>query len=522
MLPDALITLNVFDGKGPFTYEVNRDNTGFSAPSAPFAGPSIIVIAKTAGTYEIRVTDANNCKTTATVIVADKVTPTFDFVQTPETCIDSNDGTITITPTAGVAPFEFSIDNGGTYQPGNVFTGLNAATAYTIIIRDAKKCPSASQAVTIVEPAVVSGTPALTKALSCGPANATQQATITVTGTGGAGTVASDYTYNFNGGNFTTANTYTTSVAGLVTVFVKDKNGCMSAAITIDVPALNPPKIASITGTAVLCDPIADRKSTVTLTRTAGTGVGALKYEIISPITAIGTITGADTAEFTGLDPATYVFRVTDINGCTAELPYTVKPVTNITISGDVVNHVSCNTIPASANGAVRFTVANFKGNYSYTVNNIAVAGTHTNPIINLTNLAAGTHTVVVTDNTTNCTATFAVVVNQPATPLSVVPTLVKNANCNFGAKVSVSATGGTATYKYAFALATAVAPALGDYTATTDAVFNAVLDAKLGLNWIAYVIDANNCPAQAPLSLAIDALPTIDPITGVCYKEHQ
>ena len=56
-----------------------------------------------------------------------------------ESCLGAGDGGFTITPTAGTAPFEYSIDMGDTWQSDSVFVGVSAAT-YSVLVRDSSGC----------------------------------------------------------------------------------------------------------------------------------------------------------------------------------------------------------------------------------------------------------------------------------------------------------------------------------------------------------------------------------------------
>lgn len=69
-----------------------------------------------------------------------------------------------------------------------------------------------------------------------------------------------------------------------------------------------------ISGTLVFCQPLARQTSTVTINSVTN-GVGALQYEILSPI----VVAKQPSNVFAGLAPSAdpYVFQVTDANGCT-------------------------------------------------------------------------------------------------------------------------------------------------------------------------------------------------------------
>ncbi|MFH6770219.1 T9SS type B sorting domain-containing protein [Gaetbulibacter aquiaggeris] len=493
---DASITLTASGGTGVYTiYEVDYNSGGYGA----IAG--LPYTATLEGTYQFRVTDSQGCQSESNIIiVTPKTAPTLTYTQTNVSCNGGADGSIVVTAADGIAPYQYSI-NGAPFVTSNVFNGLSAGL-YDVVVMDSKNCVSPATTVTITEPAIVGGTIVLTQGLTCGAGNATQAAIVTVTGSGGT----APYTYSFDGGvNYTSINTYTTYSSGLVTAYVKDANGCLiPAAITFNVPALDPPTDLGFVSTAVTCLALT---SDVTLTTT--NGVGPLSYAIISPASATGNVTGLNTGIFTGLLPDTYVFEVTDANFCTYQESYTVVPVINITVSGTLVNDVSCN---GGSNGAVDFTVSNFTGTYSYTINGGPAVVGQSAATISLTGLPIGDQIIVVTDETTGCTDTVTITVSEP-TVLTLVETTNINANCNFGAQVSVTAGGGTPNYTYAF-VQNLVAPIASDYTASASAV----LDPAVNVNWDVWVMDANGCTTQIDIVIATDPLPTIDPIAPQCF----
>src|SRR5690606_28568263 len=69
-----------------------------------------------AGTYNLRVRDANDCESAPIAITIDE--PAVVGGNTSKTdvlCFGESTGTITISGTGGVAPYDFSIDNGANY-----------------------------------------------------------------------------------------------------------------------------------------------------------------------------------------------------------------------------------------------------------------------------------------------------------------------------------------------------------------------------------------------------------------------
>ncbi|MEX1202020.1 MAG: SprB repeat-containing protein, partial [Ferruginibacter sp.] len=64
---------------------------------------------------------------------------TVVIVQQTLSCLDDNNGTFTATASNGLAPFEYSINNGLNYFPTGIFTNLSGGN-YNLRIKDAADC----------------------------------------------------------------------------------------------------------------------------------------------------------------------------------------------------------------------------------------------------------------------------------------------------------------------------------------------------------------------------------------------
>lgn len=498
--PAATISLNTIGGDTTptpnYTYEVSFNGGTFVIASNPYA-------ATTAGDYVFRVTDANNptvCQASTTFILDPIPQTVFTTTQSNVSCFGGNDGVITVNVTSGVGSYEYQL-NAGVFQTSNQFTGLAAGITYVVTVRNAKNCTLASAAIAITEPLALAATSLITTPLTCGPGNAAQPATVTVNGLDGT----APYLYSFDGGsNYSTTNTYQSYVGITFDVLLKDAKGCLYTLVNgVNIPALVPPTNLDFVSTAVTCLALT---SNITLTTT--NGVGALSYVIVSPASATSNVTGASSGIFTGLSPDTYLFQVTDANFCTYQESYTVNLVTNITVSGQLINNVTCN--PGS-NGEVLFRVSNFAGTYTYSINGGAASSPQSNPTISVSGLnAASTQTIIVTDLITGCTATTFINVTQPA-PLALVANPFINGNCNFGAQVSVTASGGVAPYIYSYVISGAPA---GTYSTSASAVLNPAI----ATSWDVYVRDVNGCLITTPLTITIatDPLPSGITVSGL------
>ena len=502
VFPNAVITLNVADGlftatdaTPDFTYAVSINGSVYGA-AVPFANDSrtATYTTSTDGTYQFRITDLNSCSVETTLVTVNpKVDPTATTTFTKPSCPTVADGTLTITASLGIPPYEYSINAGTSWQPSNTFTGLGAGTV-NYIVRDSKQCLF-NGSETIIDPVLLDATAVVTD-FACNASNIPQTAMVTVNATAGTGTAP--YTYNFDG----SANYYATNLLYVVdngapqtiNYSVKDANGCIFNGSTI----VNPyQKITNITfvATAPTCPvPTSD----VTLTVVGGYTPIA-KYEIISPI----SVDNSTNPVFTLLAPNTYLFKVTDANGCSFEKPYAVNPINNITLSGLITSEVTCFGL---ANGSAEFTVENFTGTYTASLTTGTGTLVQSGNKVTISGLAFGNYTVTVTDDITGCSANASVTITQPSAALSST-SVATNINCNNDtATVTITATGGTAPYKYAIARASDPVP-------TNFVLSNQlVVDTNNGtdMNWVVYVIDAKGCSTNNTQSIILDANPTI------------
>ncbi|MBL0146656.1 MAG: gliding motility-associated C-terminal domain-containing protein [Chitinophagaceae bacterium] len=93
-----------------------------------------------AGTYNLRARETGNlCAAVATITIGEPTALTLSTTSTPTNCAN-NTGTITLTAGGGVPAYQYSIDGGVTYQPGNVFSSLSVGSYGPIQIKDANNC----------------------------------------------------------------------------------------------------------------------------------------------------------------------------------------------------------------------------------------------------------------------------------------------------------------------------------------------------------------------------------------------
>ena len=243
---DGSISVTVTGCPGPYTYSWSNGQATSSATGL------------CSGTYTVILTDANNnicCTETVTINVTVGITGCTDSLAlnydptatiddsscvycnltaivlftTDVTCNGLCDGTATITPTGGCAPYAYLWDNG---QVTSTAIGLCAGT-YTCTVTDCNGC-SYTTSVTITEPDVLTENITITN-VTC---NGLCDGTATTTPTGGC----APYTYLWNNGMvyYVLTDSNATAInlcAGTHTYTVTDCNGCsFTSSVTITEP----------------------------------------------------------------------------------------------------------------------------------------------------------------------------------------------------------------------------------------------------------------------------------------------
>ncbi|RYE23081.1 MAG: T9SS type B sorting domain-containing protein [Sphingobacteriales bacterium] len=215
--------------------------------------------------------------------------------------------------------YNYSINNGTTFQASNVFPGLSAGS-YQVVVRDAAGCRSNPILVTLQGSSSLSATVNTTN-VSCNQS----PGSATVIAAGGT----SPYTYSLNNGTPQSSNSFPNLAAGTYNVAVKDAAGCtFTATFTIEQSAaLTAPTVVSIQPTCIL------NTGTITVTSPApGAGVtysiDGLTYNNIAGV-------------FTGLAAGSYNVTAKYPNGC-------ISPSTPVTLTAALTPSGSIS--PATAN----------------------------------------------------------------------------------------------------------------------------------------------------------------------------
>ena len=423
---DGEITVYPKGGTPPYYYFVNGSTEFQSTPE---------IIVTQAGTYAIKVVDANNCIVETSIKIAATPVPILNIVTKGVLCADISSGTIKVNVMNGSgSTLKFSIDGGVTFVSASLFSGLSAGD-YDVMVQyttGISVCETDIKTVTIAPSVPMEGMATLAAPYSC-----TTNGTITVSGVSGG---IAPYTYSIDGVNFQALATFSNLTKGTYTIIVKDAINCTFATNSITIIALDPPTDLTFNNTALTCP---TNTSAITITGTTG-GTGTLNYQITAPASAATAYQTSTT--FSGLAPGTYTFQVKDANDCTYNETYKITALPTITIAAQPINDMTCF---GASDGSARFTVSGTT-DFTYRVNGGAsIAGT--SPVV-LTGLAEGTHTIVVTDIITMCTATASVTIDGPTSLLTMTKT-VTPITCLQDGSIVINATGGWGGITYSLTM---------------------------------------------------------------------
>jgi gliding motility-associated-like protein len=404
-------SISIDGGTAPYTIKVNDE----------VADSEIEYLS--AGTYEVVVTDANNCQVNTTINIEEPTQTLNAEIVSQENilCKGVATGSATVNATGGSGEYIYIWK---TTPVQNTATATNlAAGTYSIVIFDNNGCEEPIELqVEITEPQnelsaeVVSVNNVLCYGTSTGSA--------TVQAKGGSG----NYSYSWSTGINETATADNLS-AGIYEVKIIDNNGCADAiVITVNIDQPEGSLIAEITSSQSVSCHDGDN-GTATVSVSGGSGEYSYSWN---------TIPVQNTSTATGLMAGNYVVTITDLNGCNESVTASVnidqpEPL-NATAK---VSSAKC----GEKNGSALLEVTGGTQPYNYEWSN----GDKEN---STKDLATGSYTVLIKDN--NMCEKLLVVEVDSITPMTI-DAMVENIACpqeETGA-IELKVEGGLAPYSF-------------------------------------------------------------------------
>ncbi|WP_405400139.1 T9SS type B sorting domain-containing protein [Maribacter sp. Asnod2-G09] len=494
---DSEINITAAGGDGNYVYAVVAN--GVTPTVGDYATTNPVTVSGS-GDYDVYVLDNNGgadaCPAMYDISIAQDAPVAATETVVDVTCFGGNNGSISLAPSGGEAPYTYSI-NSGTFGTESSFNNLTAGT-YDVRVRDVNDC-EITLSVDVDELPEIVAESAQTEDYTCN-----QLAEITVGGitptTGGSGS----YQYSLNGGTWTAATTggtvFTDLSDGTFTVQVRDANNiaCIISLPNIIIAPL--PTAPSLTSSVdYSCD---------------GTGIITILPNDASYAYSIdGNTPQIGNNVFNNVAVGQHTVTVDYGSDCTTDIIVDVQD--GNAFEAAILSHedLDCN---ADNSGTITFEVENFgAGGYEYSYDSAfaTIEGSDTDAIHQITGLAAGTYTFYVRDvdnPITGCTEILTQIINEPAV-LAVSNTATQPTCIDDGA-VDITVTGGTAAYSYVIQL-----PDASLTPAQNTGIFTG-LD-QIGLHTIT-VTDANGCTDTDTFTLTAPVAPvaSILPSSDVCF----
>ncbi|MCB9189962.1 MAG: T9SS type A sorting domain-containing protein [Flavobacteriales bacterium] len=388
------------------------------------------------GTYTVTVTDANGCVADSTFFLNEPAEVSYSTTLSDPLCNGGSDGSISFSAMNGSLPYEYSIDNGATYQMINSFTNLIAGS-YDVFVRDANLCTVGGTEV-LNQPTVLGYTASTTDPSCFGFTDGV----ITFSSFGGI----APYQFSAdNGSTFQSSSTIAGLAAGSYSVQVIDANGCLATGAEV----LNDPPNTNFT--VSLQSPTSCTANDGVITLSGLTPSVFYDFSLVNsnglngPVSIPASAGGQITTNALAADDYTD-FSIT-YNGCntTDNTIYTLTNPTNglaINNSGLVITNANCTSSTGAISG---LTITGGTSPYSMSYNGNSVAS------LDLASVLPGSYSLSITDNL-GCITTGQYVVNANATFLTVgvTPTNVTcNSTCD--GTLTANVTGGSSPYIYSW-----------------------------------------------------------------------
>lgn len=479
-------------GVAPFTYEWFANG----APIQGAAGSSLSNLC--AGTYSVKITDANGCSYTTPDIFLNEPAELTASVSTVDLlCTSVCNGSATVTASGGTGILSYKWFNQFAVEiPGETASSLSnlCAGLYFARVTDENGCETELLPFTIHDINPLTASTAISN-VSC---NGAGDGAVDLTVSGGF----APYTFSWNGGAFSTED-LTGVTAGDYTVVVTDSSGCsITLTGTVSEPdVLSAPVTIKTFGNGgyhVSCFGNSDGELT------ANTTGGTPPYSYLWS-------DGQLASSAIGLGLGSYSVTVTDANGCTAtgseSLFLEPGPFTSEVSALVYPNGFNVSCFGAS-DGAIDLTVTGGEPPfvYSWTLNGAPDAYFDEDP----TNVPGGLYTVNVVDTSLGCIVRDTITLTEPT---EIVPVLTPslypggvNISTQFGndGSIDLEVSGGAAPYTYAWSN--------GETTQDIDSLTAGLYECT--------ITDTTGCQVVASIVLR-DPQPSLEVIdTTICEGE--
>lgn len=334
-----------------------------------------------AGTYTVRIQDANGCSDTKTRTLTQPLALTLSLLSDKDiSCFDGNDGEIRLTASGGASSYEYSSD-GINWQAAPAFANLRAQS-YTLRVRDVNSCVTPLNN-TLTQPTQLAIAFTDIEPAYCSDPRGKARAVVS----GGTGA----YRYEWrNEANtvFDTDATIENLAPGIYTLTSLDANDC-PVTNAIGIVSADGPQVAINSVVSPLCSYSSDGSALVT-----ATGNGPFTYAWPN---------GQTSAQVTGVAQGAYIVSVRDVNNCLTTKTVDITAPDALSVALVKAENPACF---GDANGGLTVSGSGGVGAYTYSWGTLSGA--------EITGLAKGSYTVVLTDANA-CTTQQTFSLDEPA-----------------------------------------------------------------------------------------------------------
>ena len=386
------LTAVINGGTAPFTYEWSTGET-----------TSTIDITE-GGNYEVTVTDANGCSSTASVTAGDpSAAISLAYEVKPPTCNGDSDGSIDLTIEGGDGNYTIIWSNGATTED---LENLKAGT-YTVTVSSGSGC-SVTETIRVTAPQSIYIRTLEVKNINC----------LNVGGSISVEAFFGTAPYTFEWDNGATGSSIENLEAGVYTLVVTDANGCSSSR-RYTITEESAPLVSLI---ASGCG-----KSFQLAANVEG-GKSPYKYSWSS----------GETTESISAGPGSYSLTVVDASGCSSTASIVLEESeTSLQLNVEVKDVKCSGGRDGAASLIISGGVAPYVIDWSTGSDSTAVHG-----------LSAGVYSVQVTD-ASGCSQVQAFTIKEPEA-ISIASNVVNSVGCgNPTGSIEVEVSGGTAPYKF-------------------------------------------------------------------------
>lgn len=406
---DGSVTLTPISGFSPFSYAIG---SGSYSSTASFSG-------LTAGVYVIHIKDSLGCYTDTTISISEPSALAMTFSKTGPSCFGYSDGSVTVSGKGGSAPYNYAID-GGPFSTTSTFSKLSAGK-HTVSLRDAKNC-TLDSSIWLSQPEPIQVSIA-TDSVSCYGGS---DGKVQVSTNGGT----PPYSFAVDGGASGSDNVLSGLTAGTHIVIVTDARGCTEDT-TVPIAQPDPAIITKVKTIDPTCEGYTDGSVYVW----AAGGTKPYRFALSNEKYSF-----ADS--FPSLGEGTYLVKLKDNKGCTAEQTVTLKGYPHILKLNSTDTFVSCF---GKSDGSLSFAATGGNPPLKYVMETTRDTGS----IAYYTHLRSRNYLITVIDST-GCYKSFTENVGSPD-PLRIGLNAVHNdcSGADTNGQITVLVSGGTRPYTY-------------------------------------------------------------------------